>query len=355
MARPKGSKNKPKEVTAPETPVAQEGKVGDEPKSSAPPHYRDRLALLNEISASNKERKAAEESAEGEAEPVEDAPEQEPEAQQEEGEEPEAIEAAPEKVEPAKHKFTIDGKEVELTDDEVREHVQKSATADTRLREAAKLREDARRQSPTLDQSRIARPLPDASSAPDAGQNGPDKETVQKLTKALMYGNEEEVAGAVEVVLGGGRQASQVTRDLPTQTQGMTPDQIAAFVDEKLSFENAKRILEMPKDQGGFADVYGDPMLMELFQQRDAKLLQEGDKRPYAERYKAIGEELRKWKDELVQKNAPPTGLENRDQLKRTTGVVRGAGGKLPTAPLTTKPKTQEEKIADMRRSRGLN
>ena len=97
-------------------------------------------------------------------------------------------------------------------------------------------------------------------------------------------------------------------------------------------------------------------MLKGMFQRREAEYRDvQKDTRPYAELYKAIGDEIRTWRDALIAQNTPKTGLEDRDSKKATTGVVRGAGGKVPTAPLETRPKTLEEKLESMRSRRGLN
>lgn len=366
MGRPKGSKNKPKEVSAPETASTDVSKIGEEPRSSAPPHYRSRLAAINEVNNSNKEKAAADGESQGEEIDVseEDEVNQSHQEDQDETSQDTELETAQEaetkQTEPVKRKFIVDGVEKEFSDDDITKIVQKHATADQRLAQATQILEDATRRAATLNEDARRSPQatgqyrdpatrPPASSA-DAGR---DEETVAQLTKSLMYGDEQEVSKAITTLLGRGRQG--VANEMATQTQGMTLEQIAAYVDEKLSFENAKKLLDTPKEQGGYADIYAEPVLREMFHQKDAALLEQGDKRPYVERFKSIGDELRAWTEGFVKKHIPATGLENRDAIKRTTGVVRGAGGKPPAVPLETKPKTHDEKISDYRRSRGLN
>lgn len=343
MARPLGSKNKPKEdkpVT--EAPVETKEAVADEPeKPTAEPAFKSRTNLLNEINSINKERAAEAEEAGEDIEQIDTAAIEKEEKEDSIVEPPKEEKKEPEAV---KRKFIVDGKDVELTEEQIIERVQKSAAVDARLAEANKILEDAKRQAATRENPKPANP-PSAQSSSQA-----DVDDIQKdasdLAKVLIYGDEEKVSQAVAKILGNGRQQA-------TQPQ-VDPRSIQTYVSETLAFERGKQLLETPPDQGGFADVWNDPVMKARFQQRENELRDSGDSRPYADLYKSIGTEIRQWRDELVKKFTPPTGLENRDELKRKTGVVRGAGGKLP-APMEAKPKTHDEILNSLRRGRGLN
>ncbi|MCR4308117.1 MAG: hypothetical protein NUV80_06170 [Candidatus Berkelbacteria bacterium] len=349
MARPKGSKNKPKvpETIKPEKEAeAVVAQTEDEDKPAAEPAHKSRNAMLNEINATNKERYAQE----GDNDEVEEPPAQdsEPPEESQEEEKPEIKE--PEKETPviAKRKFKIDGQEVELTDEEIIERVQKSGAVDKRLEQATKLLEDAKKV--TLSPSKPDT-QPPASPSSKAAVETDEKELIQNVTKAVIYGDEEQVTRAFEAILGRGRGSNAAT-----QTQNMSPLEVQSYVLETLAFERGKQLLETPSEQGGYSDIWSDPMLKGMFQKREAEYRDvQKDSRPYAELYKAIGDEIRVWRDALIAQHTPKTGLEDRDKLKSTTGVVRGAGGKVPTAPLETRPKTLEEKIEGMRARRGLN
>lgn len=350
MSRPKGSKNKPKEEIKPEsTPEIVEAPAAEnqEEKPAAEPAHKSRFALLNEIHNSNKERMASE--GEDEDNSNIEEPENQPDEQVEEIEKEEIKEPGKEVPVVAKRKFKIDGKEVELTEEEIIERVQKSAAADKRLEEATRMLEDARRAT-LAPKSSEASPSASPSSKADVGSD--DKELIQNVTKAVIYGDEEQVTKAFEALLGRGRSG-----DAATQTKGMnSPQEIQSYVLETLAFERGKQLLETTPEQGGYADIKNDPMLFGMFQRREAELRDvHKDPRPYADLYKAIGDEIRTWKEALIAQHIPKTGLEDRDKLKATTGVVRGAGGKVPTAPLETRPKTHEEKLESMRSRRGLN
>ena len=369
MSRPKGSKNKPKEPVA-ELPAGQVNEAAqvEDQAPTAKPAYLARAALLKEVSDTNKAR-YAEEVAEAEATPVdsdidtgsdnvsenqeavsEEQTSAEVEAQPDAQTEASAQAVVPEP--PKKRKFIIDGVERELTDEEITVLVQKSGTVDSRLAEATRILKDAQRQAATPRGAQPYAAIPQdggqATQPSDTSQSDAARgqEIVQRITKSLLFGNEDQVQEAVSMLLGGGRQMA---------TQSVNPGQIQGFVSETIAFENAKASLEKPVDQGGYADIWGDPMLKALFIRRDNELLDSEDTRGYAERYKAIAEEIRNWKKEFIGKHIPKTGLEDRDTLKRQAGVVRGGGGKIPTAPLESKPKTHDDVITGMRAARNLN
>lgn len=348
MGRPRGSKNKPKETNEQENPVVEAPvqTQEDDEKPSAPPAHKSRFALLNEIHTTNKERYAQENDEEEHEETPEAA-----EAPAENPEEKEEVKEPPKEEVPVvgKKKYIIDGQEVELTEEEITERVQKSAAADKRLAEATRMLEDAKRQAATLKPSPSETPPP-ASPSSKADVGSDDKDIIQNITKAVLYGDEEQVAKAFQPLLSRGRQE----KDLTTQMKGMAPE-IQSYVLETLAFERGKQLLDTPPEQGGYADIKNDPMLFGMFQRREAELRDvHKDVRPYADLYKAIGDEIRTWKEALIAQHTPKTGLEYRDKLKAATGVVRGGGGKVP-APLESKPKSHEEKLNAMRAARGLN
>jgi hypothetical protein len=312
---------KPVEKEAKETEVIAQ--------SAAKPHHQHRLQALNEIAQSNREERDAA-LAEDETTVEEDLAEASKAAAEEEPE----VETKPE-AEPVKRKFVVNGKEVLLTEDEIVERVQKSELVDVKLREANQLLEDARKRSLPTQERPSPLPVP-----PDAGND----ELVSKLTAAIVRGSEEEISQALKETMGGRLAA----------LQGLDPKQVHGQVEEAIAFNQAKALLDEPPERGGFSDILSDPMLKSQFERRENELRDAGDKRPYRELYTAIGTEIRNWRNDFIAKHTPKSGLEDRDALKRQTGVVRGAGAKLPVPP-EARPKTHDEKLEGMRRARGLN
>ena len=349
MSRTKGSKNKPKESSEVTVQVEPESTLEvkkEDDHHVGTPHHVSRSALLKEINDTNKERSISEN---GEEEHTEIPEESEEEIGEEPEEKADVEEHLKEEQKPVigKHKFKIDGKEVELTEEQIIERVQKSSAADARLAEATRLLEDAKRTAATLRPEPSNLPPVTTSPVTDVGD---DAKIIDNITQAVLYGDGEQVANAFKPLLGRGRQVS----DLTTQTQGMTAQQVQGYVAETLAFERGKQILETPADQGGYADVWSDTMLRGMFQRRENELRDSKDNRSYVDLYKAVGDEIRQWRDKLIEQYAPQTGLEGREKLKASTGIIRSAGGKVPTTA-EMMPKTHEDKLDAMRQRRGLN
>lgn len=263
----------------------------------------------------------------------------------------ETVEAPPAETPVSKKRFTIDGKEVELTDEQITAYVQKGATADHRLAEATRILDGAKRVTPAATKESAPGSQPSAPS-PDAALS-PSDQDVKELARTLLYGKEEEVVGALTKVIGGGRQASpEMAQRMATQTLGMTAEQITAHVGQAIAWENAKALFDRSPEQGGYSDIWSDPVLKNEFIRREDDLRDTGDERPYTVVHAEIAKGIREWRDGVVKKHSTKTGLEDRDNLKRGTGVVRGAGG-TPPPPQVSQPKTHEEKLEGMRRARG--
>ena len=355
MARPRGSKNKVKEqAPAPgDSPASPEITAATEPPKQedlpppGEPHFKSRLSLLNEIGDANRER-LEEDEASGEDPDAGDEP-----PPDEETPPPAVVEPEPEKPVVAKRKLTIDGVEKEYSEDQIIALAQKNGSADSRLAEATRILEDARRNTATRQGAG------DPATPADVGQNrqppdseGVDDDVVQQVTDALLFGDRDKVAESISKLLSQGRQPA---------TPAFNPQDIRATVSETIAFERAKTALETPADQGGFADVWTDPMLRAMFERREAELRDGNpsngtpkDQRPYLELYTSIATELRQWRDDLVKKHST-TGLENRDHSKRLAAVVRGGGGKPPATNAPIPVLSHDEKIEAMKRARGLN
>ncbi len=336
MGRPKGSKNKPKEIKEEikEDIKEEEGELGE-------PHHQKRAAAIEEIAAQNRENREEPELV-VDGDEIVAAPEEEIEVEEKtETSEIETEEKEEIPEEPEKRKFIVDGVEKEYTDVEITAMVQKHGTADARLEEATNLLKDAQATQT------VTPPTPEPPVSTSSEADVKESDTLAKdLTNAIVYGDEEQVAKAVEELLGKGRE------DTATQTQGMSPEQVQGYVDETIAFNEGKRLLDTPPDKGGYSDLWSDPVLKGEFQRRENVLRDANDPRSYVELYSHIGDEVRAWRDNLIKEHTPKTGLEDRDTAKRETGVVRGAGAK-PTAPMESKPETHEEKLAKMQAARG--
>ena len=360
MGRPKGSKNKSTDTPAPaaaaESPSPVTTEVTEEIISKpAQPAYLARAALLRDVNNHNKELQAEQDAEDlGEEQPAatdttSTTGEETPPAETTGAETTAEAEVKPEVQ--AKKKLIIDGEEKEFTEQEIIALAQKNGSADKRLAEATRLLEGARR---TATNGAVTDATHETGGTADQlpASQGVDQSLLDEVSEAVVYGDKDMIAKAIGKLIGGGG------RQQTTQS-AVSPQEIQRYVSETIAFENAKKLLETPSEQGGFADVWADPVLRAEFGKRDDAIIDaakaEGRPAPaYAERYTKIATELRAWRDGLVKQFAPKTGLENRDQQKRSTGVVRGSGGVAP-GPVVMPAKTHEEKLDAMRRSRGLN
>ena len=221
-------------------------------------------------------------------------------------------------AEPRKYRIKVNGKELELSEEEIIARVQKIESADEYLRQAAE-----------------AKRLATAEPAP-AKPAGPTQEEIQRrndeedraLVRAIQMGTEEEAAAALRKV----REQAGAARP------SLTRDDISSTIDERLAFNTA--IDTFSKD---YKDVWTDPVLKKLALDRDSELLKAGDARPYAERYASIGDEIRAWKETLVPAAKPPvTNL-----AEKTIRKAAAPAAPVAAASAKTKPPAAEEEVDD--------
>lgn len=278
-----------------------------------------RLALLAEINDRN-DREGAEELAD-----VNDDGTTSAFVAESEEKDPEVTEIEPEVIEPAaqepqasepeiqaqapKFKIKVNGKEIELTQDELIARAQKVESADVYLADAARAKRAAE-----------APPPPEGPTAEEI-QRQQDEEDA-RIVRAIQMGTEEEAKIAVRLL----------TSRVATRPS-VSPDDMSRAIDERLAFNEA--ITAFRKN---FSDIANEPLLNSLAQQRDANLVASGDTRSYTERYESIGKELRAWKEGLVP--AP----KNQDDLKAADTSFADKDAKKAAAPKT--PVIATKKVA---------
>lgn len=248
--------------------------------------------------------------------------------------------AAAAAVVPKKTKIKVDGQEMEVDDDKIREAgikaLQKESAADKRLEEAARLKGEA--EAAVLAARQAAAQLNKEQPSPPAG----GATVVEKLTddhfiqavKTLQYGNEADAVAALKTIV-----ASAVNSGQP---ESLT----VAQTNELLDFRDATK---WAHDE--YKDILGDPKLKSLFVSEEKRLRAAGDMRPYREIYTDIGNGLREWKTGLSPATTAPAPALTRQDRKATVVTIPSAAARQP-APQTPKEPTPSEVVDSMRKAR---
>jgi chemotaxis protein histidine kinase CheA len=253
------------------------------------------------------------EKAQEEGEPEEAAPEEpdeEPAAEQEPQTEPPAEE--PEEPAPAKeakperkYKLKVNGKELEVSFDELVARAQKVESADQYLAEAVRVKQEA--YQPPVQRA-------DAGSAAH-----PSDEEDAALVRAIQVGTEDEAKDAIRKL-----------RD----SVSVKTDQTVATIDERFLFLQA-----VDRFRNDYSDILKDPVLQSMAFALDQQLLQAGDKRPYEARFKEVGDLVRG----KVREWAAAYGTDGEGRLKEKAQRKAQAPAPPKAAGAKATPQAEEE------------
>ena len=281
---------------------------------------------------------------------TEETPKTEPETTPE----PQAASTTPEQM----VKVTIDGEEKEVQLSEIQDAgiraLQKESTADARLKEATRLLDAAKAQP--------SQPLPaaipgvgvestgDTPPSTDPSAEDVGREEASVLAKSIMFGSEEEGTAAVQKLLSVNRGQASATR---SDLAGLNQDQLVEFIQRANAFSAAQERFKKPVDEGGYADIWDDPILRKIVADKETEARNTGDKREFWELFSALGDEVREWYSKNRPASAKPV-IKERVETKRNAPAVPSAGGRLPIpGPVTEDtPLDRKDVIAGMRKSR---
>lgn len=256
----------------------------------------ERLKMFEQIADSADELRA------GEMESI-DAPEQLEEVREE------VKESAPPEIQ--KYKIKVNGQEREVTLEEMQALAQKVAAADDYLAQSKRAFEESVRPS-----------RQDAVQTPEV-----EEQDDLAIARALQMGSEEDAVAALRKL-----------RSAP-------PVNVEAIVNK------AKDQLRFETDANWFReeykDVFADPYMAQLALSQDEKLVRNGDTRPYRERFKAIGDELRAWR------GTNPGFSEKAQQKKEMAKPLPVASAKAMQPPPEEPDDDPRSVIAEMARRRG--
>ena len=208
----------------------------------------------------------------------------------------------------SKTKIKVNGREIELTQEEMIARVQKVESADAYLAAAARLHKEAQQN---------AQPPSNEDAAADR------VEEMRALARAIQMGTEEEAIAAISKL----QSRPSLSRDDLTRT-----------VDERLTFKSA-----VSKFEEEYSDLKSDPQLLQMVINRERELVQAGDTRDYWSRYAAVGNEVRAWRDNLIKANLPPPT----EPVVPTTPNKQARKAAAPQVPKSSQTKVPAQQADD--------
>ena len=203
----------------------------------------------------------------------------------------------------------VNGKMVSKSLEEWLVDAQKVNAADEYLQDAARIRKELKIEPEAQPQkSEQPQVTPDQLAAQR-------REELRQRVRAIQMGTEDEAIAAME--------ALQNMNRTPT----LSVEDVGRVADERLKFNTA--INEFNKE---YSDLVSNPQLHQMVLKADAELIAKGDKRPYGERYKEVGDAVRAWRDDLIQSVAPAAKADVPDNVT-TLDQRRAAKAAAPQVP----------------------
>lgn len=226
------------------------------------------------------------------------------------------LEAAADTIEqPQRHKIKVNGREFDLSYEELVARAQKVESADEYLR-------NAKTQSDLVNTAYM-QPSP---------EDVVDEINDLELVRAIQMGNEEEATAAIRQL----RQANKPSVD---------SDDLFRQFDERARASSASK-----KFASEFSDIFADPILKNLAFQEDARLMSEGDTRSYDDRYASIGNSIRDWRDSLTNNTAANDKIQRK---LNAAPVPKASGRQVQEVEQEAPEETRSQMIARIAKQRG--
>ena len=212
-----------------------------------------------------------------------------------------------------KYKIKVNGKEQELTAEEMIARVQKIEAADDYLKQAAQLYKSAKEPK---------------EPAPEPKAPASVEEDDAALARAIQTGTEQEAVAAIQKL--------RVRPSVPT-------DDVLRIVNTQLAINEANR-----KFASDYSDIAQDPNLMALVTVEMQKRIQQRDPRSYQENLMEVAESVKSWKASFVPSSAQ---IQEKQARKATVTVIPTAAARA-AGKTDEKPESHAEIIAELARQR---
>lgn len=230
-------------------------------------------------------------------------------------------------IAPRMIKLRVNGKDLELSEEDVIARAQKVESADQYLIEAARLKREA---AQNAQHAPVTSPE-DAAAA--------SREERRALVRAIQMGSEDEAMAALE----------KLQQPAPA---ALNAEGLSHAVDQRLDFKQATGWFQQE-----YADILKDPVLRGMAIQQDQAAVAQGDTRTFAQRYKDIGDGIRNWRASLTPNAAPAAApsMETRQERKAAAPAPLKVASTRAPAPRVEddEPESASQVIANMAKARG--
>lgn len=215
---------------------------------------------------------------------------------------------------PKRYSIKVNGRDVEMTEDELIARASKVSSADEYLQTAAEAVKRATALGP---------------SQPDTPATDSDAISEDTLTSALQ-GDREAIR--------------KIAQRLNGPSGGKVSPDVLQAVDDRMTFHDAVNWF-----RGEYKDVVTDPFLYQLVVDQDKRIAQSEPALPYRDRLKKAGDTIRHWKQGFTKAPGTAAKLER----KASVAPVPSAGGRQSSSSDDEAEEPVESVIDAMAKARG--
>lgn len=257
-------------------------------------------------------------------------------------------EAAPLEPEekPATRRLKVNGQEVDVELDKIIEAgtrtLQKESAADMRLEEATRILNEAKAQAKNFENTQPSQ------RAAEAIQPSNDAE---QYAQAIIDGDKDAVTKALQKILG-----ATSPQGMADGKSAVTEQDVYRMVNGVMETNKAMSLFKSDPSEGGFGDLFNDPILQQLVMDKEESLSKLTPGVPATERLKQAASDVRAWRDTFATKKTEISGFDEVTKQKSsmaTTPVSAGSRSAQKAAEAISPEAQQESIVEKMAKARG--
>lgn len=259
-------------------------------------------------------------------------------------------EPAPEPAQ--KIRLKVDGRDLELSMDEVIRRAQKDVAADTRLAQATESKRQADalvHQNAALNQE-LQRHLATVRAVPETHGAEVAEGEIQGLIDALLDGKVDQAKKGFQKLLSGRQTATPDVSQITASVKATLRSEMAAESAADAEARSQRELVEgLNVFRTKYADIANDPRLFAYANAETDLIAQENPNLAPAEIFLKAGERV----TEMLRSKGQPQPITKQDLKSRLERPVVGANSPAQLGEKTPPPVTTQSVIARMRASRG--